>query len=282
MSFFGMDDQDLEVTFIMTVHCEDGYPVDWFVIGADVNDDVFERRHLKQGMKLRDVPKREKSMDKIAKLVTESMLDVRNERNPERADTRYSIGLIWGSGTIELMCKSSNFETLSCMYDSLNAKRLYNVPMGALMGFWPLPSLIKPMIYQGRGSFVQKLAGMTCKEKLVLQPIEQEVRDGFLNDKLPDMLEFMKYKWEHLGTPTPIQSINCTPPNIKDKKVYQNEESLLFMRSNGKRVNLETLNITLEEALNGMYLNVDSQTPFDEISHDSIISMGWGRNTRFL
>ena len=54
------------------------------------------------------------------------------------------------------------------------------------------------------------------------------------------------------------------------------------MRSNGKRVNLETLNITLEEALNGMYLNVDSQTPFDEISHDSIISMGWGRNTRFL
>ena len=282
MSFFGMDDQDLEITFVMTVHCEDGYPVDWFVIGADINDDVFERRHIKQGMKLRDVPRRAKNMDKIAKLVTEIMLDVRNERNPERAASSYSIGLIWGSGTIELMCKSSNFETLSTMYDSLNAKRLYSVPMGTLMGFWPLPSLLKPMIYQDRGSFVKKLTGMSSKEKLVLQPIEEEVRNGFLNNKLPDMLEFMKYKWEELGTPTPIQSINCIPPNIKDKKVYENEDTLLFKRENGKKITLDTLNVSLEEALNGIYLDVNSQTPFDEISNESIMSMGWGRNTRFL
>ncbi|NVM56473.1 MAG: hypothetical protein HWN66_22435, partial [Candidatus Helarchaeota archaeon] len=41
MSYFGLDDQNLEVTFIMTVHCVNGYPLDWFVIGADVNDEVF-------------------------------------------------------------------------------------------------------------------------------------------------------------------------------------------------------------------------------------------------
>lgn len=282
MSFIGMDDQKLEVTFIMTVHCEDGLPVDWWVLGSDVNEEVFERRHMKKGIKLRDICKKETSMNKIAKLAEDILLDVRNERNPQWSQSDYSIGLIWGSGTVELMCKSSNFETLSCMYDSLNGKRIYNIPMGALMGFWPLPAMIKPMVYMDRTSFVKKLSGMSSREKLVLQPIEEEVRQNLLNEKLPIMHEFMTHKWENLGTPTPIQSIDCVPPNIKDKKCFMDEDKLLFKRPMGEKITLDKLNLTLDEVLNGVYLDIDSNTPDKEINADKIISKGWGRGTKFL
>ena len=282
MSFIGMDDEKLQVTFIMTVHCEDGLPVDWWVLGSDVNEEVFERRHMKKGIKLRDICKRETNMDKIAKLAEDILLDVRNERNPQWSQSDYSIGLIWGSGTVELMCKSSNFETLSCMYDSLNGKRLYNVPMGALMGFWPLPAMIKPMVYMDRASFVKKLGGMSSRQKLVLQPIEEEVRKNIITDKLPIMHEFMTHKWENLGTPTPRQSIECIPPNIKDKKTYLDEENLLFKRPVGEKITLEKLNLTLDEALNGVYLDVDSETLDEDISPEKILSKGWGRGTKFL
>jgi len=282
MSFIGMDDQKLEVTFIMTVHCEDGLPVDWWVLGSDVNEEVFERRHMKKGIKLKDICKKEKNMDKIARLAEDILLDVRNERNPQWSQSDYSIGLIWGSGTVELMCKSSNFETLSTMYDSLNGKRIYNVPMGALMGFWPLPAMIKPMVYMDRRSFVKKLAMLSSREKLVLQPIEEEVRQNLLTEKLPIMNEFMAHKWENLGTPTPTQSIDCVPPNIKDKKCYLSEDSLLFKRHPGEKITLDKLNLTLDEALNGVYLDVDSETLDKDISGEKIISKGWGRGTKFL
>lgn len=123
---------------------------------------------------------------------------------------------------------------------------------------------------------------MSSKEKLVIQPIEEEVRQGFLIEKLPDMLEFMQYKWEHLGTPTPKQSINCTPPNLKNKKIYEDEDKLIFKRSNGKKITLDTLNISLEEALNGLYLDINAETPFEEMSPKKIVSKGWGRKTVFL
>ncbi len=280
MSYFGLDDQNLEVTFIMTVHCVNGYPLDWFVIGADVNDEVFDRRHIKRGMKLRDIPKKAKNIDKIAQLATDIMLDVRNERNPELADTPYSVGLLWGSGTIEVMCKTSNFEIFAFAYDGASGKTVYNLN-DKLITFYPMPSLLQTLLYAGRASFINKLAGLSSKGKLVCQPIEEEVRQ-MLNEKIPDMLPFMKHKWDSLGTYTPRQSISCIPPNLKDKKSYLDEDSLVFKHPIGEKITLDTLNLTLDEALNGLYVNIDIETPDEEISGEKIISKGWGRNTKFL
>ena len=213
MSFIGLDDQNLEITFIVTAHCLNGYPVDWFVIGGDINDEVFERRHLKRGMKLRDIPKKAKSTEKISKLATEILLDVRNERSPEFADAPYSIGFIWGSAILESWLKSSHYETLAASYDSMNCKRLYNLSDN-MVGFWPMPSLLRTLTYLDRGLYVAKLAELSSKGKLVFQPIEEEFRQNVLNEEIPDILTFMKHKWDNLGTPTPRQSIGCTPPNI--------------------------------------------------------------------
>ncbi|NVM56474.1 MAG: hypothetical protein HWN66_22440, partial [Candidatus Helarchaeota archaeon] len=120
------------------------------------------------------------------------------------------------------------------------------------------------------------------KGKLVLQPMEEEVRQSFLNEKIPDVLIFMKHKWENMGIPTPRQSIGCIPPNMKDKKSYLDEDSLVFKRPDGEKITLDKLNLTLDEALNGLYLDIEIETPDEEISGDKIISKGWGRNTKFL
>ena len=280
MSFIGFDDQKLEVTFIMTVHCYNGYPIDWFVIGSD--DEVFDRRHIKRGIKLRDIPKKAKNMDDIGKWSKDILLDVRNERNPEFADNPFTMGYVWGSGTLEVWLKTSNFELLSMAYDGGNGKRLYNLPMGNIMTYWPLPSLLGTLLRLDRGSFINKLTQMSSKGKLVFQPIEKEVRQSFLIDKVPDVLTFMKHKWDNLGIPTPRQSIGCIPPNIKDKKTYLDEDKLVFKRPIGEEITLDKLNITLDEGLNGMYLDIDTETPDEEISGEKILSKGWGRNTQFL
>ena len=282
MSFIGFDDQTLEVTFIMSVYCVNGYPVDWFVIGGDINDEVFERRHIKRGIKLRDIPKKAKTMDQIGKLAKEILLDVRNERSPEFADTPYSLGLVWGSGSLESWCKTSNFELLSMAYDGGNGKRLYNLPMGNIMTYYPIPSLLQTFLYQDRASFINKLAGLSSKGKLVLQPMEEEVRRSFLHEKIPDIFIFMKHKWENMGIPTPRQSIGCIPPNIKDKKSFLDEDRLVFKYPIGEKVTLDKLNLTLDEAMNGLYLDIDIETPDEEILEEKIISKGWGRYTKFL
>jgi len=52
MTFFALTDLDQELLFLLNGHMENGIPVDWWLIGPD--DEVFERRHIKYGFKLKD------------------------------------------------------------------------------------------------------------------------------------------------------------------------------------------------------------------------------------
>ncbi|MDD1777192.1 MAG: hypothetical protein LUQ65_03415, partial [Candidatus Helarchaeota archaeon] len=55
------DFQDGDAQFALNLHMEDGIPVDWWLIGQD--DEFFDRRHLKLGYRLRELPKRSKDLD---------------------------------------------------------------------------------------------------------------------------------------------------------------------------------------------------------------------------
>ncbi|MHA1386191.1 MAG: hypothetical protein ACTSR3_20755, partial [Candidatus Helarchaeota archaeon] len=49
LSFIVMRDESEDIFFILSGHCEDGIPVDWWMTGSD--DDLLTRRHSKIGIK---------------------------------------------------------------------------------------------------------------------------------------------------------------------------------------------------------------------------------------
>ncbi|MHA1315888.1 MAG: hypothetical protein ACTSRB_18450, partial [Candidatus Helarchaeota archaeon] len=97
VSYVAVRDDTLEIQLILNGHLEDGIPVDWFVISE--TEDIMQRRHLKTGIKLKDIFKKSKKKDFIScgTAIRDILLDIRNERSPQWANSAYQIGIGWGS-----------------------------------------------------------------------------------------------------------------------------------------------------------------------------------------
>ncbi|NVM04728.1 MAG: hypothetical protein HWN67_20580, partial [Candidatus Helarchaeota archaeon] len=54
ISFLGINDITRECVLMFNIHMEDGFPVDWWYAYGD--EDFFDRRHMKLGYKLREMP----------------------------------------------------------------------------------------------------------------------------------------------------------------------------------------------------------------------------------
>ena len=60
ITFVIINDVNHEIFYLCNAHTEAGIPVDWWFI--NMGDEVFERRHLKLGMKLKDIVKKSKNI----------------------------------------------------------------------------------------------------------------------------------------------------------------------------------------------------------------------------
>jgi len=81
---------------------------------------------------------------------------------------------------------------------------------------------------------------------------------------------------------TPKMTLECSPPNLRKKETYQKEE-FEWKFPEGNRVNPELLEMSLEEFLDGVLLDITPEFPLDgEITKDLIISKGIGRKTAFV
>ena len=99
ISFVIFYDLTGEIVFIFNGHCEDGIPIDWWLVGPD-DEDVLERRHMKYGYKIKDIPTIAKGMEKSGDMLLGILQDIRNERSPQWASSTYQLGLTWGYGTL--------------------------------------------------------------------------------------------------------------------------------------------------------------------------------------
>jgi hypothetical protein len=278
-TFVVINDYSEEVYFLLNAHSEGGIPVDWWYAGPE--DGLLDRRHLKLGYKIRELPQKITSMVRIGQNLIDILRDVRNERAPEFGNSTYQIGMVHGSGVANIVCEASSWESWAQIWDGIAAKREYGLP-----DYWycyvPWPPLIDTLIGLGRSSFIKRLCALCTDNHLALQPIEADTL-SWVKERFPEVYDALVYQqWNEIGVPTPQMTVNCNPPLLKRSATYRKEQ-FDFNFPEGTRLFAKDLNLPPEELMHGAYLDITIKTPLQtKITPDSIISTGWGRKTRVL
>ncbi len=274
-TFFCIDDFTHELLFGCNIHTEGGIPVDWFVVKQ--GDDVMQRRHMKLGYRLFEIPKRVKgNLQKKASYLIDIFRDIRNERMPQYSSAAYLVCLAWSSGLTNFFVEMSPFEDMTCLWRGLNAKRVYG-----LNDLWfiyhPWPTLIKTLSLLDSSSFSSKLTGLFTNHKLFLKALENFAYE-WLMDHFPETFDVSFGPQIGVeGVPYPCDSLALEVPKNFKKNIDSD-----YWIYNKKRILFSDLKIPQEDALKGYYLDVDHETSLDEkIDETKIISVGIGRNTIF-
>lgn len=279
------DFEEGECMFALNLHLEDGIPVDWWIINQQ--DEFFERRHMKLGFKLKDIPKRSKNLDVAAERIIETLRDARNERTPQWNDSTYSIVLTWCSAGLNMVLEASSYEVLSFMFDGLASKTSYKL-RDYYFNWWPSPPMVGTFGSGGIGfrkKFINIMGGLFTEHRLYLHPTEKEAHP-LINQRVPECFSFMREKWEE-GMVMPYQTYDRVPPKTHDKKVYQNADKnpeLLetkFPDDPEARFKLEDLGLSFDEVLEGVYLDLTTDSRKKDVTPDAILSRKHGRLTEF-
>ncbi len=273
------DAEDGKIFFVLNAHCEDGIPVDWWLVKPE--DELLDRRHMKLGYKIRDLPAKIKfNFIDIGNKLQDILRDVRNERAPQWANSSYIIGMVWGGAMANMLIERSSWEAFAGIWDGMSAKSAYGMP-DYWFCFVPWPPLIQTMAAMGRKPFALRLAGLATGHQLYIQGLE-EVGIQWLTKNFPEIwaLAFEKTLKEE-GIPQPSQTIDCKLPNTKDKKTFQ-ESKFDWNYPNPKEfIQLKDLGITFEDALHGVFTDIthESKGPYNK---GNVVSLGLGRNTKVL
>ncbi|NVM56255.1 MAG: hypothetical protein HWN66_21340, partial [Candidatus Helarchaeota archaeon] len=281
------DFKESQCGFALNLHTEDGIPVDWWVINE--GDEFFDRRHMRLGIKLKDIPKKSKSLDQAADRIISTLYDARNERTPQWSDSYYNIVIIWCSATLNMIAESSSFETLGCMFDGMVSKFTYKLK-DYWYNIWPRPPMMGTFTYapeRFRSRFLGIMAGLLTEHRLYISPLAAENRP-LIEEKTPEYLQYLRKKYEQKGIVMPYQSSSPILPNFRNKKIYKKADEqpdLLERRYPDDpegRIKMEDLGFTFEEILDGAYLDITMDSRRNDVSPDIIISKKSGRQTEFL
>ena len=275
VTFCAVNDTDNTILALLNCHEEDGIPVDWWMIRED--DELLDRRHMKYGYKLRDIPKKAKNMKKGAIMLQEVLKDIRNERSPQWSDSGYFSATLKSSWAINLLCIPSNYEALGDMYDGWASKELYGLP-DYTFALLPFPTAFSMFLMQGRDGFMMKLGSLTTQLNQYILPWEEE-NYQIIQTRAPGVFNMYKNSIETEGIHFPIQSLHSEYPNMKLK-----DPNIKFDRTypEGQRIMLEDLEVTFKEFTQGIYLNINHETEPQKVTKEHIISKGIGRETIFM
>jgi hypothetical protein len=275
ITFATVHDYNAEILVLLNCHIENGIPVDWYMIGQD--DEILDRRHMKYGYKLREIPQRTKDMTKASQMLVDVLKDIRNERMPQWANAEYQVSTVVSSWAINLMCIPSNYESIAETYDGRASKEAYGLP-DYTFSLYPFPSALNMFFLKGRPQFCKVLASITTNMDFYIQPFEAN-NLALIRTRVPDLFSVYKRMVEEEGVPFPSQTLNSKYPNIKSKDL-----NIRFDKAYppGNFLKPADLGLTLEEFLEGVLLDINDETAPQKIEASKIKSTGIGRNTHLL
>lgn len=278
VSFAIIDDFSEELLFIFNGHLESGVPYDWFLAGLD--DDLLNRRHMKYGWKIKEIPAKKKRLSKAAHDLMDVLMDIRNERRPQWKNSRYTVCMAWASSMYNMFAETSNYEMIGNIYDGLNAKYIYKLPDYYFL-YYPIPPLFSSIVYMPRSKFQTTLAGLTSSHNLVTSHVETKALN-WVKKELPEIYELVFLSQWHDGIPIPFLSLNTKIPN-HHKKLLDANEDIIRDVPEGSKCNLENLNIDEEDAFKGYILDIKHESPQDlKVTPEHKIACGMGHKTEFF
>ncbi|NVM03394.1 MAG: hypothetical protein HWN67_13770 [Candidatus Helarchaeota archaeon] len=273
-----VDDFNWQVVTAFNGHMEDGIPVDWWVIGME--DELMDRRHLKRGMKFKEIYEVTKNVQKTAQFMMELLRDVRNERTPQWSFSLYTLVIIHTSGLFNFFTELSNYEVIGGIWEGLNSKKKFKTPDHFFL-MYPYPPMIKSLVMLPRGGYISRLADLTTGKYLNLNNIEEPALE-WIKEEIPEAYKSVLLDdWEE-GWPLPQATLQCKIPTDLNK-ILTPDEKLNWNYPPHKRITMDTFGLTSDDAWKGYLTDITSETPLDaELSKDNLISKGFGRNTEYL
>jgi hypothetical protein len=280
ISFLGVNDITREIRFGFNLHMEDGYPTDYWVMLPD--DETLEKRHMKLGYKLKEMPQKFDDLALSASRVRDIMMDIRNERNPQWATSSYQVALFFIM--IGGMTKFSNYDAIGQIYDGVNARNEYQLPHSLFL-YEPWPPMLNTFFALSRDQWCISLSRMLSMNQLNLQHIDKTVLEygkKHYYDEFHRNVLNMSYRLKKLGIPLPAQTLNAIPP--KYNPTTGEWESLEFQYPAGPRMfyNDKDIDLTFDEAISGVLFNITHKSKIDKVTRDHIISIGHGFETKYL
>lgn len=277
VTFIVINDNTKEIFFLLNCHAEDGIPVDWWLVHPD--DDFLDRRHLRLGIKLRDLPKKLKNLDKVGKSLVALLKDVRNERTPQWSGSSYQAGVVWGSAMSNILCERSSFEAFASLWDGLNYK-YYGLP-DYWFAFIPWPPMIRNFIMMGRNNFALKFNGLSLQHLLYIQGLE-DTAVSWLTENFPEVWASVFVKQFETGIPRPCDTLECQLPDLAKKSTYEKEE-FEWQYPSGREDFIKPLELGLshEDIWSGVLMDVTHETK-GKVDKSKILSIGLGTKTRLI
>jgi len=283
VTYITISDETGELAFLLNCHGEDGVPVDWFLVTA--GDELMDRRHMKYGFKLKDSYKNTKSVFQTGTRIIDILKDVRNERTPQWASSAYFTIIVWGLGVANAGLEVSNFENIAFLHDGVNYKQWgFSDPC---FTFYPWPAFIKILFDMDRSNYTKRFTGLSSENKLCCHTAQFPGLAGYEGGYefftlYPEAFELsFKRKWEDEGVPYPIQTLQTKVPDIK-KGIPASTTGVEFKIPKGERIFAEDLELSLEEAIRGVYLNFDHETKPRKANPEDVISKDCGVRTEII
>ncbi len=277
VTFIVINDQTREIFFLLNCHAEDGIPVDWWLVHP--SDDFLDRRHMRLGIKLRDIPKKMKNLDKVGKSLITLLKDVRNERTPQWSNSAYQAGVVWGSAMANILCERSSFEAFASLWDGLNYKH-YGLP-DFWFAFIPWPPMIRNFILMGRRNFTLKFNGLSLQHQLYIQGLE-ETAVSWLTENFPEVWKTVFVDQIESGIPRPCDSLDVKLPDLSKKSTYEKEDfAWKYPHGDEKFIKLLDMGLSYEDIWKGILFNADHETT-GIIDKSKMVSIGLGTKTRIV
>jgi len=276
-SFLVVDDDTRTILFLLNCHVEDGIPIDWWTCSSE--DEVLERRHLKLGYKLKQVPQKLKKFMDVGARSIDLLRDIRNERTPQWSLSNYMSSIVWCSAVINQIEYCSNYGSLGGLWDGIQAQPNFKLP-DYLFCYCPWPPMIKTLTLMGRSKFVLRLTGLSTEHQLYTQG-ENVKNLQWLEENVPELFDLMtRQVWEETGIPRPTETLTEQYPYLTEKGDIPKKFTLNFREQ--KRITCDDLGLTWKEAATGVYLDITHETPEnDPIDMSHILSIGIGTETEF-
>lgn len=276
-SYLVIHDEKREIQTILNGHMENGIPVDWWMIGPE--DELLERRHMKLGYKLKDIPKYSKSITQVGEKVTGVLRDVRNERTPQFSDSTYLVFPSYSIPPWDKLWTMNFYEATAGIWDCLAAKQAYGLP-DVPFAYVPWPPIIQSAVFMGRKKFTSMMVGLTMEHKLYLTGFRPEERVLIENNYPIAWNRLIVEKLEKEGVPYPSQTLACEFPDYKKKRTFETE-AFDWSYPPGPRITLNDLELGFDEVVTGVLLDVTHDTEPGKCElHKKIISTGCGLNTK--
>lgn len=282
VSFASIDDLTGEISFILNSHLESGLPTNWWIVNYD--DELLDRRHLRLGYKIRDIPKKSKNLTSSAKYLIDILRDVRNERTPQWKHSDYYTVMLYSGGMCNAGLESSNYEIISYIWEGVNIDKLKG--WDQYFTWYPWPTFLHTIMRMPRKNCVLRFCGLISNHKHYINQMQFPGICGnpgnWFMENIPETIDKLWYVKMDEGLPTPAQTLGYEAPDWRNKKVYE-DRKFDYEYPKGERIKPENLGMTKEELLHGVYLDITHETPLDEkIDETKIISKGMGKSTELI